>query len=192
MHNIRSLTYAVCCLCLVAFAPSCSLKQWKADRAGQEHKIIDDTARQAQAHIALGNYKKAIELYSSACEKYHSPGMRSSFARTAEQIRNTADEAYQNKDFEEAGSIYHALFESGVATRNLGQSLSFDNDYLNRQLGLCSKGLMESGLMKYREEKLEEAIAIWKKALVLDPENKGIKKAVETATMQLQKLKTLK
>jgi hypothetical protein len=51
---------------------------------------------------------------------------------------------------------------------------------------------MENGLMKYREEKLDEAIVIWKKALVFDPENTGVKNALETATQQLQKLKSMK
>lgn len=162
------------------------------ERTGQEHRIIDDTTRQAQASIALGNYKKALELFSNAYDKYHYPGMRSSFARTTEQIITTADAEYQKKHFGEAGGIYYALFESGITTRDFAQSLSFDDDYLNEQLSLCSKALMESGLMKYREEKLDEAIAIWKKALSFDPENKAIRNALETTTMQLQTLKSLK
>ena len=192
MSNVHSLTYAVLCVCLVALAPSCSLKQRATGPVGQEHTVIEDTARQAQAHIARGNYKKALELFSNAYDKHHSPGMRSGFVRTAEQIRHTADAAYQRKDFGEAGNIYAALSEGGIAARDLAQSLSFNDDYVSTQLNLCSKALMENGLMKYREEKLDEAIAIWKKALLFDPENKGIKKAVETATMQLQNLKNLK
>jgi tetratricopeptide (TPR) repeat protein len=113
-------------------------------------------------------------------------------ARTAEQIRNTADAAYQRKDFAEAGGIYNTLFESGVTTRDFAPSLSFNDDYLNEQISLCSKALLENGLMKYREEKLDEAIAIWKKAIAFDPENTGIKNAIETATLQLQKLNSMK
>ena len=51
---------------------------------------------------------------------------------------------------------------------------------------------MASGLRKYREEKLDEAIAIWKKALFFDPDNKNVKNAYETATAQLHQLKQLK
>jgi tetratricopeptide (TPR) repeat protein len=189
--------------CLVVFAPACSFIQRVtgpagqehkgiADTAGQEHKVITDTTRQTQATIALGEYKKALELCSNSYDRYHYPGLRSSYARTAEQIRNTADSAYQRKDFAEAGSIYNTLFESGITTRDFAQSLSFDDDYLNGQISLCSKALMENGLMKYREEKLDEAIVIWKKALVFDPDNTGIKNSIETATQQLQKLKSLK
>lgn len=203
MRNITSLTGVLFCACLAVFTSSCS---WIrpltgptgqehhviTETAGQEHNVIADTTKQAQAHIALGEYKKALELYSNAYDRYHYPGMRSSYARTAEQIRTAADAAYQRKDCAEAGSIYHTLFESGITTRDFAQALSFNDDYLNGRISACSKALMENGLMKYREEKLDEAIVIWKKALDFDPENTGIKNSIETATQQLQKLKSLK
>jgi tetratricopeptide (TPR) repeat protein len=180
------------CACLVVFAPSCSFLRRVTAPPGQAHKVIDDTAKQAQAKIALGEYKKALDLYSNTYDRYHYSGMRSSYARTAEQIKNAADTSYQKKDYADAGSIYDILFESGITTRDFAQSLSFDDDYLSEQISLCSKTLLENGLRKYREEKLDEAIVIWKKALVFDPENTAINTAIETATQQLQKLKTLK
>jgi tetratricopeptide (TPR) repeat protein len=201
MRNMTSLSCMLLCACLVVFAPACSLIRWPGpaqdqkvvdNTAKQEQKVIADTARQAQANIALGEYRKALELYSNAYDRYHYSGMRGNYAKTAEQIRNTADTAFQKKDFAEAGSMYNILFESGITTRDFAQSLSFDDDYLNGQISLCSKTLMENGLMKYREEKLDEAIVIWKKALAFDPENTGVKNAIETATQQLQKLKSLK
>ena len=214
MRNVTPLSLMLLCTCFVVFAPSCSssrramgpvIPEQKVindkagqeqkvidDKAGQEHKYIDDPTKQAQASIALGEYKKALDLYSNAYDRYHYPELRSSYARTAEQVRNLADIAYQKKDFSEAGSIYNTLFESGITTRDFAQSLSFNDDYLNGQIILCSKALLENGLMKYREEKLDEAIVIWKKALVFDPENTGVKNAIETATQQLHKLKTLK
>ena len=191
------------CASLVLVAPSCSFirpatgtagQEPKAtdDTARQEHKIIADTTRQAQANIALGEYKKALELYSNAYDKYHFPELRGNYDRTAEQIKNTADASFQRKEFAEAGNLYHALLESGITATDFTQSLSFDDKYLNGRISVCSKTLLENGLMKYREEKLDDAIAIWKKALLFDPENTGVKNAIETATQQLQKLKSLK
>ena len=159
---------------------------------GHDKKLVDDTARQAQAHIALAQYKKALALYASSYDKYHYPGMRGSYAGTGELIRNAADAAYQRRDFAEAGSTYHTLFESGITTRDFAHVLSFDDDYLNRQMKACSKGLLEAGLTKYREGKLEDAISVWKKALVLDHDNKDIKSMIETAATQLQNLKNIK
>ena len=92
----------------------------------------------------------------------------------------------------QAGTGYRILFDSGITTRDFAGTLSFNDAYLGGQIKACSRALMESGLMNYREEKLDEAIAIWKKALFFDPDNKNIKNACETATAQLQQLKQLK
>ncbi|MCK9419824.1 MAG: hypothetical protein M0R70_10650 [Nitrospirae bacterium] len=192
MRNAASLTVMVFCACLIVFAPSCSYIRRVTAPAGQEHKVIDDTAKQAQANIALGDYNKALELYSKAYDKYHYPGMSSGYARIGDRIRNSADTAYQKKDFSEAGNIYNTLFESGITTRDFSQALSFDDDYLNGQMKACSKALLEAGLTSYREGKLEDAIAVWKKALVFDRDNMDIKNMIDTATTQLQNLKNIK
>jgi tetratricopeptide (TPR) repeat protein len=159
---------------------------------GHETKLIEDAARQAQAHLALGEHQKALELYAAHYDKYHYSGMRAPYAGVAEQIRNAADAAYQKKDFADAGDIYKALFDSGITTRDFAPSLSFDDEYLNRQMKGCAKGLLEAGLTKYREGKLEDAISTWKKALAFDQDSKDIKGAIDTATTQLQNLKNIK
>jgi tetratricopeptide (TPR) repeat protein len=158
----------------------------------QSQKGIDDTVIQAQVDIAGGEYKKSLELYSSAYEKKHTLDMRDNYSATGEQIRKTADTAYQRKDFAEAGSIYNTLIESGIVTRDFADSLSFNEDYLNGQKNACSKALLEAGLTTYRDGKLDDAISIWKKALVFDRDNKDIKSAIETARTQLQNLKNIK
>lgn len=203
MRIIASLTCLLLCVGLVVITPSCTLirrtpvatgheQKVKENTAKEQQKIIEDTTRQAQADIISGEYKKALDRCSNAYDRYHYSGLRRSYATAAEHVRKAADIAYQKKDFAEAGKIYNTLFESGITTRDFAQSLSFDDDDLQGRITLCSKALMENGLMKYREEKLEEAIAIWKKALDFDPENTSIKNALETATLQLQKLKSLK
>jgi len=162
------------------------------DTAATDQKTIDDTARQAQAEIAGGEYKRALELYSSAYEINHTPEMRANYIATGEQLRKTADQAYQRKDFAAAGTIYNALIESGITKRDFASSLSFDDDYLNGQVHACSKTLLEAGLTTYRDGKLEDAISIWKKAQLFDRDNKDIKSAIETTTTQLQNLKRIK
>ncbi|HEX9021550.1 MAG TPA: hypothetical protein VF903_09835 [Nitrospirota bacterium] len=189
---LRFVICVVCCAGLTVSTASCAFIQRVAVPAEHERKIAEETANQTQAFMTAGEYKKALDLYSSAYDKYHYRGMRGGYARTGEQIRNAADAAYQRRNFAEAGNIYTVLFESGITTRDFAPSLSFDDDYLTRQGQASSKALTEIGLMKYREEKLEEAIAIWKKVLLFDPENKGVRNAIDTATMQLQKLKSIK
>ena len=112
------------------------------DTAGPAQKTVDDTASQAQADIAGGEYKRALALYSSAYEKNHTPEMRDKYTAAGEQIRKTADLAYQRRDFAEAGSIYNTLIESGITKRDFAGSLSFDQDYLTGQMHACSKTLL--------------------------------------------------
>ncbi len=192
MNSRRPLTSLLLCAVLIAFAPSCSFLYRITAPDGHEKKLIEDTARQAQAHLALGEYQKTLELYAGHYDKYHYSGMRAPYAGTAEQIRNAADAAYQKKDFADAGNMYKTLHESGVIARDFAPSLSFDEEYLNRQMKACAKGLLEAGLTRYREGKLEDAISVWKKALVFDQDNKDIKGAIDTATTQLQNLKNIK
>jgi tetratricopeptide (TPR) repeat protein len=191
MHAFRPLTFSILCACLIALTQSCAFMHRITAPAGHEKNLVDDTARQAQAHIALGEYRKALERYAGAYDKYHYPDMRGSYAGAGGQIRKIADAAYQKKDFAEAGNVYNTLFESGITTRDFADSLSFDDDYLNGQMKACSKGLLEAGLTTYREGNLEEAIAVWGKALTFDRNNEEIKNMIETATTQLQNLKNI-
>jgi tetratricopeptide (TPR) repeat protein len=192
MDKVRTRIVVLLCAGLIALTPSCSFIQRVTAPAGHDKKLVDDTSRQAQGYLALGEYKKALALYAAAYDKYHYPGMRVSYIRTGEQIKNTADATNQRKEFFEAGGIYRLLFESGITTRDFAGSLSFDDDVLSSQIKSCAKGLMEIGLMKYREEKLDEAISIWEKVLVFDPDNKEVIKAIDTATRQRENLKNLK
>lgn len=189
MRSFRSILVAFCFVALALAA--CSFHS-KGPGTTPETKFITETAKQAQAQFSLGRFKRALELYSNAFDKYHHPGLRRGYARMGEQIRSAADTAYQRGEVAEAGIDYSILFESGITTRDFVGTLSFDDDYLSGQIKACSKNLMESGLRKYREEKLDEAIAIWKKALFFDPDNRNVKNACETATAQLHQLKQIK
>ncbi len=190
----QPLTVPVCFIIMIMAisVSSCSIPFRGAGQSGRDMKLITETSRQAHEQAALGKYRNALEIYANAYDKYHLRGMRQGYARMGEQIVLAADTAYQKRDFAEAGSVYRALFESGITTRDFAQSLSFDDDYLTRQIKTCSKTLMEIGLLKYREEKLDEAIAIWKKILAFDLENKNVRSAIDTATVQLQQLKNMK
>ena len=192
MRNFGSRMSALCCIALAVMASACSLIPRGAVPTGPDAKIISDTVRQTQEQVALGQYKKALETYANAYNRHHLRELRQRYARDGEQIRNTADAACQRKDYAEAGTVYRILFESGITTRDFAASLSFDDEYLNGQINVCSKALTEYGLMRYREEKLDEAISAWEKVLAFDPDNKAVMKAIDTAARQLQNLKSIK
>ncbi len=190
MRIVQSTLAALICIALTFPMSSCSVHF--RGQSGRDTRLAADTFRQAQEQASLGKYRRALEVYSNAYDRHHLRNLRQGYARMGEQVVMAADDAYQAKDFAEAGSIYRILFESGITTRDFAQSLSFDDDYLSAQIKACSKALMEIGLMKYREEKLDEAIVVWKKILAFDVDNKNARSAIDTATVQLQQLKNLK
>jgi len=179
----------------VSVLPSCALFTSglkPAARDSRDNRMVNDTAKRAQEQIALGNYKQALEIYAHAYDRHHLAGHRQGFLRLGEQIRAVSDKAYQDARYAEAGVTARNLFESGITTRDFADKLSFDDDFLTARISACSRSLMELGLMRYREEKLDEAIAIWRRALDFDTGNKTVRQAIDTATAQLQQLKHIK
>jgi len=189
--NFKSRIFLLSCIVLAVFSSSCASHKG-AGPADAGANSVDDIVRIAQEQIAHGLYKQALDVYSQAYDKYHHQRLRYHYAGAGEQIRNAADAAFRKSAFAEAGSVYHVLFESGITIRDFAGSLSFNDDYLDGQIKSCSKALTEIGLVKYREEKLDEAISSWQKVLVFDTANKGVMKAIDTATRQLQHLKNFK
>jgi tetratricopeptide (TPR) repeat protein len=191
MRASKAYHSAALLIAFVVFLSSCSFLS-RGGLGDREARIASETAKQAQEQFALGRYQKALEIYSAAYDKYHDVGLRRGYAKLGEQTKAAADAWFHAENFGEAGNAYRNLFESGITTRDFSQALSFDDDDLIRRIRACSESLMEIGLMRYREQKLEEAIAVWKKALAFDSDNRNVRNAIDTATVQLQQLKTLR
>jgi tetratricopeptide (TPR) repeat protein len=134
MGNLKPRIFLLICIALAAFSSSCASIHRAAGPAGAGANSIDDTVRLAQEQVAYGEYQKALEIYSTAYDKYHHPSLRYHYAGTGEQIRKAADAAYQRRAFADAGSVYLVLFESGITTRDFAGSLSFNDDYLDGQI----------------------------------------------------------
>ncbi len=190
MRDFSSAVFFLFSLSLILLSPSCSTI-YKI--TGMETKEVDTVVKEAQAYIELGEYQKALEAYSQAYKKYpHNSELQKSYTRAEEQIKSIADTALDKTDFPGAGRIFNILLTSGITDKDFAESLSFDCDYVSKQIKTCSEALMEIGLIKYREGGLDDAVSIWKKALTFDPENRDVKKAIDKATVQLQKLKKIK
>ncbi len=152
---------------------------------------ITTTVNRARELSDRGEYKTALALYSTAYRKCQDRELIEEYRADGERIREAADRVYDKRDFIRAGTIYHQLLLSGI-TADIPALLTFENAYLKQQINACVKSLTENGLMKYREEKLNEAIDIWKKILAFDPENRTVAKAVQTAIRQRRQLKNIK
>jgi tetratricopeptide (TPR) repeat protein len=146
--------------------------------------------RRARQSLAAGDYQKALDSYRSLpAEVLRESGVSAGLRRIMEELKRLADVAIARKDFRAAGKGYAALLNDAALTEQAGLSLSFSGHALEEGLKKCRTELTKEGLDQYRKGRLKEAIAIWRDLLEFDSDNVEIRKAVETATEQLEKLK---
>jgi tetratricopeptide (TPR) repeat protein len=156
-----------------------------------ERSVAEQSLSKANGHLEQGEYPEALALYASTYERNREREFLATYLQAGNRIKSAGDRAYQMRDFPRAGIIYSLLLESRICVDDLGKALSFDDVYLRKQISACSKALTEAGLKKYRQDKLEDAIALWEQVLAFDPDNTKVKNAVDTANRQLRKLKVM-
>jgi len=145
--------------------------------------------RQVDQHIAGGDLQKALDSYRAMCARYSKDKtLLRSYVKTIQDIRNMADRAFEEEDFALAGRFYHVLLSNYSHFKGFVQLLSFDRESLNARIADCSKFLTKKGLEQYRKGDLANAISTWKYILVFDPSNVEIKRAINTASIQLKNL----
>ena len=152
----------------------------------QEH-LSERRARQA---LAEGNYLRALDSFKVLpLETLRDPALSAGLRRIMEEIKVLADKAVARKDFVAAGKGYAVLWREYPIAPQVSLSLSFSRDDLDEGVKKCRTQLTREGLDQYRKGNLKEAIVIWQGLLQFDPDNAEIRKAVDTATEQLKKIK---
>lgn len=89
-------------------------------------------------HYSQGNLQKAIDGYSKALEKY--PGesiVAENYSKILEEIRLSADEAFQSKDYILAEQRYSLLLRNFPRFQTVEMKLSFDLEYLGHRIKEC-------------------------------------------------------
>jgi tetratricopeptide (TPR) repeat protein len=153
------------------------------------NKISERQARQA---FEAGDFEKAIEVYNIRyLENPDDADWRAGFISILKKIKSAGDEAFSKENFVLAGRAYSSLLKYFKSFEKFRDSLSFSQKSLNEGLKVCRTELNKKALEQYRKENLAEAISIWQGLLTFDPDNIETKKAIETATIQLKKIKKL-
>jgi len=148
--------------------------------------------RQARQAFEAGDSDKAIEVYTIRhLENPNDADWTAGYISILEDIRRTGDGAFSKENFVLAGRTYSSLFKNFKSFDKFGASLSFSEKSLDERMKVCRTELHKKALEQYRKENLAEAISIWQGLLTFDPDNVEAKKAVETATIQLKKIKKL-
>jgi len=146
--------------------------------------------RQALRAFEAGDSDKAIEVYSMRhLENPDDADWLASFISILEDIKRTGDGAFSKGNFALAGQTYFSLFKNFKSFEKFETSLSFSKQSLDERMTFCRKELHKKALEQYRKEHLAEAISIWQSLLTFDPDNVEAKKAIQTATILLNKIK---
>ncbi len=89
-------------------------------------------------HYFQGDLQKAIEGYNAALEKYpDEPVVAENYSQVLEEIRQSADEAFQSENFALAGRRYSLLLSNYPLFQTLEKMLSFGPQYLGHRIKDC-------------------------------------------------------
>jgi len=173
-------------------APSLSFNEQFLERRIQtSRKLLAE--KQAHLHLTAGDFQKTIEIYIEIYQQNSKDSrVRKSYTKAIKAIKKNADQAFERKDFASAGRVYEILWRNYSHFPDMKPSPSWNIKILEDRVQNCKTFLYQKALDQYRSGNLSDATAIWKSILEFDPENAEIKKAVDTATIQLRNLEKMK
>jgi tetratricopeptide (TPR) repeat protein len=146
--------------------------------------------RRARQSLAEGDYLRALDGFKGLpLEVLRSPAQSAALRRIMEELEGLAEKALARKDFVAAGKAYTALWREYPMAQQADLSLSFTGNEMDEGMKNCRTQLTREGLDQYRKGNLKEAIVIWQGLLQFDPDNAEIRKAVDTATEQLNRIR---
>lgn len=147
-------------------------------------------SKRAQSYFARGDYQKSLDAYNVTDLKNPADSkLLHSYLETIKKIKDKADRSFEKRDFASSGRIYHILLRNYTRFDKIRQHMPLDSKFLTARIEDCSVSLTKKGLEYYRMGNLSQAISIWESILIFDPDNAEIKKAVDTASIQLKNLK---
>ena len=159
------------------------------DAAQFKKTEIEGALSQSSQYISAGDYQKAIDTLRKAHAKYpeDKPLLRS-FQKAVEELKASADRAFEREEFVSAGRIFRLLVRNYRHFGDFSQQLSFDKKYLNARIAYCSEYLFKKGVEEYRRGDIKRALSAWEGLLSFDPDNAEARTAYNAATIQLKNL----
>lgn len=146
--------------------------------------------RRARQSLAAGDYSGTLDIYRGISPNLlRESRVSSGLKRILEELKRAADGALARKDFRAAGKAYAALRNGFPLADRAGLTVGFSKSVADEGIKTCRAQLTKDGLDRYRKGQLKEAISVWQGLLEFDPDNIEIRKAVDTASEQLKKLK---
>lgn len=104
---------------------------------------------------------------------------------------NQADFYVKSASYDYAAELLKAIKDYYPAKDSLQQQLTRTSSQVTESLDICIQKMMDEGLLAYRSDDFQKAIALWEKILIIDPQHAAAQNSLQTTRMQLSKLKDL-
>jgi tetratricopeptide (TPR) repeat protein len=111
--------------------------------------------------------------------------------QTLEELLFLADQQFQQQNFFAAGKLYRQVRLELRLPQAAVSNVSISLAELDRQLESCANQLLTQGLLAYRHGNLEEALEIWHKINIFNPQHTASQRAIQTTRLQLKNLEKL-
>jgi tetratricopeptide (TPR) repeat protein len=94
-----------------------------------------------QQHLVAGEYRQAIDAFNSAHRAHPAEkAIQEAFIKCLERVRQSADQAFERKNYSLAEKTYSLLFENLYSIREFQELLSFSKKYLSDRIKDCRVG----------------------------------------------------
>lgn len=173
----------------IPFAQSLSFSQADLKNEIKECQLL---LQKSEVERAIKNkeYEKAITMLAATLNQYPQEStLVASLNQAMVEIKTAANQALQAGDYGTAGKLFALLKQTEIKSKPFVPFAPHEREEIDKALRTCSLNLTNQGLVAYRQGNLKEAISLWEKILAFDPNNEEIKKAIQTARTQLEKIK---
>ncbi len=143
--------------------------------------------RKVAFQLQKKNYRQAIELMSGKNRE----GLEREYLLAVNGLLEAGNHAYAAGDYPSAARSFKWALNAYPVEPSLRDRVSHDPKRIAALLDACENRLMEQGLEEYRWGRLESAISKWKVLLAIRPGHQEAKRALDTATVQLQTLQRM-
>lgn len=140
-------------------------------------------------HYAQGHLQKAIEGYTAALKRFPDESMvLENFSQVLEEIKQSADRAFQAEDYATAEQRYSLLLRNFPRFQTLEKRLSFDPEYLGYRIKDCliarSKRLIQN---TFEAGDFMNGLEAYRLAIQAFPEENSLKQNLIEAVQELHK-----
>ncbi len=125
----KSLYFSLVLILISFFSFSCITNKKNA---------VQRAFAESQQHMTAGKYQEALNRYDAAYTQYpNETNARENYIRTVEEMKTSADTAYDAKKYDLSEEIYSVLSKSFSKFKTFEKSLSFGKAYLDRKIKDC-------------------------------------------------------